>query len=86
MIEYNAGILNHTDLGNSFFCLSKTDPTVGFPFDATRVAGHTYPEVTLDTSGEHLTILVTPFATRWGCEMFRFRDRSATRLMLRRCE
>ncbi|CAO2650915.1 Nn.00g092120.m01.CDS01 [Neocucurbitaria sp. VM-36] len=44
IIDFNIGLLNSNDLGNSFFCLSKNDPTVGFPFDATKVAGYTYPE------------------------------------------
>ncbi|KAF2036145.1 DNA/RNA polymerase [Setomelanomma holmii] len=49
IIEYNASILNANNLRHSFFCLSKHDPTVGFPFDATIVAGHTYPETSNDT-------------------------------------
>jgi|TARA_R110002003_G_scaffold41_2_gene2801 DNA polymerase iota len=52
IIEYNAGILNFNNLSNCFFCLSKLDPTVGFTYDATRVAGHTYPESLNDTSGK----------------------------------
>jgi DNA polymerase iota len=44
IIEYNVGILNTNDLSNSFFNLSKTDPTVGFAFDANQVCGHRYPE------------------------------------------
>ncbi|KAF1963099.1 DNA/RNA polymerase [Byssothecium circinans] len=44
IIDYNIGLLNKNDLANSFFCLSKDDPTAGFAFDASKVAGHTYPE------------------------------------------
>ncbi|KAJ6199680.1 hypothetical protein J3E72DRAFT_413899, partial [Bipolaris maydis] len=44
MIEHNVSILNVNDLSNSFFCLAKHDPTVGFPYDATRLTGHLYPE------------------------------------------
>ncbi|KAF2273361.1 DNA/RNA polymerase, partial [Westerdykella ornata] len=44
IIDYNLALLNHHDLGNSFFCLSKNDPTTGFPFDASQVAGYTYPK------------------------------------------
>ncbi|EMD64316.1 hypothetical protein COCSADRAFT_199706 [Bipolaris sorokiniana ND90Pr] len=44
MIEYNVSILNVNDLSNAFFCLAKQDPTVGFPYDATRLTGHLYPE------------------------------------------
>ncbi|KAJ4368857.1 hypothetical protein N0V83_005939 [Neocucurbitaria cava] len=44
IIDLNIGILNSNDLGNSFFCLSKNDPTIGFPYDANKVAGNAYPE------------------------------------------
>lgn len=56
MIEYNARLLNPNDLTNSYFCLSKTDPTAGFAYDASQVAGHTYPELSNDTTGEHYTL------------------------------
>ncbi|KAF2689626.1 DNA/RNA polymerase [Lentithecium fluviatile CBS 122367] len=46
IVDYNVRLLNQNDLANTFFCLSKTDPTEGFAFDASGVAGHTYPEVT----------------------------------------
>lgn len=44
MIEYNLDLLNHNSLSQSFFCLSQTDPLQGFAYDATKVAGHTYPK------------------------------------------
>ena len=44
MIDYNISLLNHHDLANSFFCLDKQDPTVGFQFDAATYCGPTYPE------------------------------------------
>jgi DNA polymerase iota len=44
MIDYNMSLLNHHDLANSFFCLDKRDPTIGFQFDATNYCGPTYPE------------------------------------------
>lgn len=44
IVDYNLGLLNQNDLANSFFCLSKTDPTAGFVFDPSTVAGHTFPE------------------------------------------
>jgi DNA polymerase iota len=47
VVDYNVGLLNENGLVNSFFCTSKTDPTVGFPFDASSMAGHTYPEIHL---------------------------------------
>jgi DNA polymerase iota len=52
IVEYNANILSSNHLNNSFFCLSKVDPTVGFPFDATRLAGHAYPDTAIDTLGK----------------------------------
>lgn len=49
VVNYNLELLNATDLTSSFFCLSKTDPSIGFAFDASKVAGQTYPEQ-VDTS------------------------------------
>ncbi|KAK7183886.1 impB/mucB/samB family protein [Paraphaeosphaeria sporulosa] len=49
MVNYNLELLNPTDLTSSFFCLSKSDPSIGFTFDASKVAGQTYP-VQVDTS------------------------------------
>lgn len=46
MVDYNLSLLNHHDLANSFFCLDKQDPTVGFQFDAASYCGPTYPEFT----------------------------------------
>lgn len=43
LIDYNLQIVNKNDLSHSFFNLSKHDPTVGFPFDASTVAGHVRP-------------------------------------------
>jgi DNA polymerase iota len=43
IVDYNLTLLNPHDLTNSFFCLSMVDPTQGFAFDASQVAGHTYP-------------------------------------------
>lgn len=44
IIDYNLGLLNHNASEESFFQLNRKDPTVGFAFDATRLAGHGYPE------------------------------------------
>ncbi|KAL5459218.1 hypothetical protein PMIN06_002885 [Paraphaeosphaeria minitans] len=49
MVNYNLQLLNPTSLMSSFFCLSKIDPSIGFAFDASKVAGQTYPEQ-VDTS------------------------------------
>lgn len=43
IVDYNQALLNPNDLANSYFQLNISDPTVGFPFDATKVAGHSYP-------------------------------------------
>lgn len=43
MVDYNVEILNKNDLEHSFFQVSREDPTAGFAFDASAVAGHTYP-------------------------------------------
>lgn len=44
MVDYNVEILNKNDLEHSFFQVSREDPTAGFSFDASAVAGHTYPK------------------------------------------
>ncbi|USW48058.1 Putative UmuC domain, DNA polymerase, Y-family, little finger domain, DNA/RNA polymerase superfamily [Septoria linicola] len=44
MVDYNAGIINRNDLEHSFFQTSRDDPTLGFSYDASRVAGHVYPK------------------------------------------
>ena len=43
IVDYNQHLLNPNDLKHSFFCLDRADPTIGFAFDATAVAGHVYP-------------------------------------------
>jgi DNA polymerase iota len=52
LVDYNANILSPSDLRHSFFCLSRTDPTVGFPFDASRIAGHVFPHASIPTVGK----------------------------------
>lgn len=44
IVDYNRGLLNRNDLLSSFFQLDRKDPTVGFAFDATTIAGHTCPK------------------------------------------
>lgn len=85
IVESAAGTLNSSDLANSFFCLSKSDPTVGFTFDATKVAGHTYPGESNGTSGEHLPTLLAPLATWQFCDYSRFCKLFVTRRRLWRC-
>ena len=43
MIDYNVDLLNHNDLGGSFFHLNRNDPTIGFAYDASSIFGHSYP-------------------------------------------
>lgn len=43
MIDYNIEVLNKNDLANSFFHLDRSDPTVGFSYDASSISGPTYP-------------------------------------------
>lgn len=43
MVDFNLPLLNQNDLTNSFFCLDKGDPTLGFNFDATGIFGPTFP-------------------------------------------
>ncbi|KFX94716.1 hypothetical protein V490_04239 [Pseudogymnoascus sp. VKM F-3557] len=45
VVAYNQSLLNPNDLSNAFFNLSRDDPTIGFSFDASKTAGHEYPEV-----------------------------------------
>lgn len=44
MVGYNMSCLNRNNLRDSFFQMSKDDPTLGFQFDATTIAGHPYPK------------------------------------------
>lgn len=60
IVNYNVELLNRNDLRNSFFCLSREDPTVGFTFDAANVAGHVYsvsPEPRLGSDGSEFDAL-----------------------------
>ncbi|KAH7399130.1 hypothetical protein DE146DRAFT_756106 [Phaeosphaeria sp. MPI-PUGE-AT-0046c] len=49
IVDYNAALLNHNHLSNSFFCLSKRDPTTGFAFDASKIAGYAFPHASIDS-------------------------------------
>ncbi|KAK3989855.1 hypothetical protein QBC44DRAFT_326727 [Cladorrhinum sp. PSN332] len=42
IITYNTELLNRRSLHESYFCLSRTDPEMGFPFDATSFSGCVY--------------------------------------------
>lgn len=45
LIDFNMSLLNPNDMQHSFFQLKADDPTVGFPLDATQIAGHTFPSL-----------------------------------------
>lgn len=49
-----------SDLRQSFFHLSREDPTQGFTFDATRLAGHGYPNSGQEPRDENLLSQTTP--------------------------
>lgn len=44
IVDFNQALLNPNNLQQSFFQLKKDDMTVGFPYDATTLAGHVYPQ------------------------------------------
>ncbi|KAI9855745.1 MAG: hypothetical protein M1813_009635 [Trichoglossum hirsutum] len=46
MIDFNVEVLNLGDQSNSFFHLSRTDPTVGFSYDLSLTPRYTYPPTT----------------------------------------
>lgn len=43
LVDFNINILNHNALTDSFFHLDRTDPTIGFSYNASKYAGNTYP-------------------------------------------
>ncbi|KAB8288212.1 hypothetical protein EYC80_010215 [Monilinia laxa] len=45
IVDYNQKLLNPNDLTHSFLQLNRNDPTAGFKFDATMIAGHGYPDL-----------------------------------------
>ncbi|CAG8976377.1 hypothetical protein HYALB_00006150 [Hymenoscyphus albidus] len=44
LVDYNRALLNPHDMTNSFFQLKQDDPTVGFFYNATGIAGHFFPD------------------------------------------
>ncbi|CAO1604522.1 hypothetical protein XANCAGTX0491_008074 [Xanthoria calcicola] len=44
MVDYNLEMLNSHTLQSSFFHLSRNDPTLGFAFDCSNIAGDVVPE------------------------------------------
>ena len=45
IVDFNQSLLNPNDLKNSYFQLQKNDPTVGFAFDSTKIAGHGFANI-----------------------------------------
>lgn len=45
LVDFTEALLNPNDLKNSFFQLQRNDPTVGFAFDATKIAGSGFPNI-----------------------------------------
>ena len=43
LVDFNLNILNFNSLADSFFHLDRTDPTVGFSYDASSFSGSIYP-------------------------------------------
>ena len=43
MVDYNLEMLSPNSLQSSFFHLSRNDPTIGFDFDCSNIAGHVVP-------------------------------------------
>lgn len=66
MVDYNISMLNVNDLSNAFFCLAKHDPTVGFPYDATHLAGHLYPETANESLGKRRGVCPATLSTLQG--------------------
>ncbi|KAG8531090.1 uncharacterized protein KY384_004447 [Bacidia gigantensis] len=44
IIDYNVELLNFHHLPTSYFHLDRSDPTIGFSYDASSVVGETYPK------------------------------------------
>ena len=59
IIDYNVALLNPNDLSHSFLYLKRNDPTIGFPFDAARIAGFSYPS-TLEAQPHPTTVILNP--------------------------
>ena len=46
IVDYNLELVNRHRLTDSFFCLKRDDPTIGFPFNASSTPGFTFPVAT----------------------------------------
>lgn len=70
LVDYNQALLNPNDMTHSFFQLKRDDPTIGFSYNATGIAGHSFP----DPQQNSISTLVSPNLDP--------RDDLMTRLML----
>ncbi|KAJ4381121.1 hypothetical protein N0V86_003468 [Didymella sp. IMI 355093] len=61
LVDSNVATLNLANLSESFFRLSKHDPSVGFSFNATQYAGPVHPNVSNET---HATSIDDPLRFR----------------------
>lgn len=52
LVDFNLNILNHNSLSDSFFHLDRTDPTLGFSYNASEYAGSTYPGSAAESSNK----------------------------------
>lgn len=66
MVDYNIDLLNRNDLSHSFFHLDKSDPTVGFSFDASSIFGPTYPPTTNHPPSPPASTPTSPQASQLG--------------------
>ena len=54
IVDHNVVLVNQNDLQNTFFCLSRDDPTSGFLCDASQFAGNVCGENALPESNKEL--------------------------------
>ncbi|MCJ1251102.1 hypothetical protein MMC30_008333 [Trapelia coarctata] len=52
LVDFNITILNYNALSHSFFHLDRTDPILGFSYNASRYAGSTYPGSAAESSNK----------------------------------
>lgn len=64
IVSYNVSLLNPHSLSSSFFCLSRLDPELGFPYDATSIAGHVHPPPSSPEHPLYLRLLVASHLAR----------------------
>lgn len=63
IIDFNLNILNYNSLSDSFFHLDRSDPEVGFLYDASYYAGNTFPSSKLKDPCRAISTLSPSFGT-----------------------